>query len=304
MAKLFLDVEGLELYDQLIKEYIAKVAPDSESQQQIIQDLATYKDETDAKIEELAGFKSETAQTLEALASFQTETVSALESLNTFKGETEQTVSEMKESISTVEESAQSNKEAIEVLNGEGEGSVKKAVADAVASIVDNAPEIYDTLKELSDWIANNETGTAELVAKVSSNEKAIEEAKASVEDVRTEMQEALKNLGATEEIKAYVDAQDQMYFDQIGSIYNVSIEALFKTKVTVSEGQSVNEAIGALKEDEMLVLSADDVISEDVIIPANVVINGNGATFTGSVTIDKSAMVENAVFNGVVTVA
>ena len=45
------------------------------------------------------------------------------------------------------------NKGAIDTLNGTGDGSVKKAVSDAVAKIVAEAPEAYDTLKEISDWI-------------------------------------------------------------------------------------------------------------------------------------------------------
>ena len=37
--------------------------------------------------------------------------------------------------------------EAINILNGTGEGSVKYTVADAVATIVAQAPEDFDTLK-------------------------------------------------------------------------------------------------------------------------------------------------------------
>ena len=48
------------------------------------------------------------------------------------------------------------NADAIEVLNGDAktEGSVKKQVADAVAGILDNADESFDTLKEIAEWIA------------------------------------------------------------------------------------------------------------------------------------------------------
>lgn len=47
---------------------------------------------------------------------------------------------------------------AIEVLNGDKtkDGSVAKQVADAVAEIVASAPEAYDTLKEISDWISTH----------------------------------------------------------------------------------------------------------------------------------------------------
>ena len=37
--------------------------------------------------------------------------------------------------------------EAINILNGTGEGSVKYTIADAVATIVAQAPEDFDTLK-------------------------------------------------------------------------------------------------------------------------------------------------------------
>lgn len=59
------------------------------------------------------------------------------------------------------------NEDAIEVLNGEGDGSVKKQVADAVASIVANADEDFDTLKEVADWIASDTTGAAKMQADI-----------------------------------------------------------------------------------------------------------------------------------------
>ena len=51
----------------------------------------------------------------------------------------------------------------IDIINGEGEGSIKKAATDAVAKVVANAPEDFDTLKEVADWIANDTTGAAKM---------------------------------------------------------------------------------------------------------------------------------------------
>ena len=56
---------------------------------------------------------------------------------------------------------------AIDTLNGTGEGSVRETVADAVATIVANAPEDFDTLKEIADWIANDTTGSLNLIERV-----------------------------------------------------------------------------------------------------------------------------------------
>lgn len=71
------------------------------------------------------------------------------------------------EAASTLEGRVAVNEGAIEVLNGEGEGSVKKQVADAVAGVVASAPEDFDTLKEVADWIASDTTGSAEMQAAI-----------------------------------------------------------------------------------------------------------------------------------------
>lgn len=65
--------------------------------------------------------------------------------------------------------------QAIDILNGTGDGSVKYTVADAVATIVAQAPEDFDTLKEIADWIANDETGTLDLIGRVEKAEADIE---------------------------------------------------------------------------------------------------------------------------------
>ena len=65
--------------------------------------------------------------------------------------------------------------QAIDILNGTGDGSVKQTVADAVATIVAQAPEDFDTLKEIADWIANDETGTLDLIGRVEKAETDIE---------------------------------------------------------------------------------------------------------------------------------
>lgn len=62
------------------------------------------------------------------------------------------------------------NTGAIATLNGTGDGSVKKAVADAVAKIVADAPEAYDTLKEISDWITTHTSDAATMNSGIKTN--------------------------------------------------------------------------------------------------------------------------------------
>ena len=72
------------------------------------------------------------------------------------------------------------NTDALAILNGavETAGSVKaeaKAAADiAVATVVNGAPEALDTLREVAEWIANDESGAAAMANKIAANEKAI----------------------------------------------------------------------------------------------------------------------------------
>ena len=65
---------------------------------------------------------------------------------------------------------ANENATAIATLNGDGEGSVTKTVATAIAEVVAGAPEDFDTLKELSDWIATHGSKATELNSKVTKN--------------------------------------------------------------------------------------------------------------------------------------
>lgn len=55
-------------------------------------------------------------------------------------------------------------KELIDIINGTGEGSTDKKITDAIAALVDNAPENLDTLKGLADWIAEHGTEFAAVV--------------------------------------------------------------------------------------------------------------------------------------------
>lgn len=184
-------------------------------------------------------------------------------------------------------ETVAANTAALEVLNGEGEGSVKKAVSDAVAALVDNAPETLDTLKELADWIASDETASAELVNRVSDNEAAI-----------ADLQQA------NEDLKEYSDAQDEAVYNSIQSITNLKIISLFPVKQ--SEDVSAAIAIAALNDGDAIELLADQVIADNITIDKSCYIDANGSTFAGTISIpaDAEVMIENATFSNPVVMA
>lgn len=70
-----------------------------------------------------------------------------------------------------IKASIKANTDALITLNSDEtvEGSIKKIAsaiaAEKVAAIVNNAPESFDTLKEIADWIATHSTDAANLIA-------------------------------------------------------------------------------------------------------------------------------------------
>lgn len=69
-----------------------------------------------------------------------------------------------------IKKTIKANTDAIGVLNGTGDGSVDKKVTDAVAKIVTDAPESYDTLKEIATWISTHENDASAMNQSIQTN--------------------------------------------------------------------------------------------------------------------------------------
>lgn len=59
---------------------------------------------------------------------------------------------------------------AVDVLNGTGDGSVSKTVADGIAQIIADAPDDLNTLKEISDWITAHPDDAAAMNSAITQN--------------------------------------------------------------------------------------------------------------------------------------
>lgn len=175
----------------------------------------------------------------------------------------------------------QDHDEKLNTLIGDSEGSIESIVSKAVSDLVDGAPEALDTLKEIADWIEADETASAQLVSKVAQAE------------------EDIANLESEQDkLKAYVDAQDDTVYESIQSIPTSTIATLFLNKVLVEQGQSVSEALANAQDGDMLILT-EDTYTENIVIDSDAVIDAQGATFEGTITVAKDANVtiENAIF-------
>lgn len=161
-----------------------------------------------------------------------------------------------------VKASIKANTDAIAVLNGDGVGSVSKQVADAVAAIVADAPEAYDTLKEISDWISNHADDASAMNSQIQANKADITSlatlvgtlpegaASATVVDyiaeaigvAKTELTTAI----ATAKSEAVASAKD----------YSDGLNTVMDTRVSAIEGL-VGEGITPITEDEINALFA-----------------------------------------------
>lgn len=97
-----------------------------------------------------------------------------LSQLNSYKTLNDERAKAVEDKNVEQDTAIKANTDAIAVLNGTGEGSVSKQVSDAIAGVVAEAPEAFDTLKEIADYIAGDKTNAAELVNKVNANTEAI----------------------------------------------------------------------------------------------------------------------------------
>lgn len=119
---------------------------------------------------------------------------------------------------SALKASVAANTAAIGTLNGTGDGSVKKAVADAVAKIVADAPEAYDTLKEISDWISTHTSDAATMNSQIKTNKEDITKLKtligtlpesATSKDIVSYIAEYVSKALADSDLSQYAKAAD-----------------------------------------------------------------------------------------------
>lgn len=90
---------------------------------------------------------------------------------------------------------------AIDILNGTGKGSVTKTVADEIAKIIADAPESFDTLEKIADWIQAHPDSAADM------NEQIIHNAE-DIADINN------PNTGILANAKRYADDKSDETLD------------------------------------------------------------------------------------------
>lgn len=115
----------------------------------------------------------------------------------------------------------------IDTLNGDNtvEGSVKKIATDEVTKIIANAPEDFDTLKQVADYIAADKTRADELETTISGLQRAVSgcvtgaEFGSTINGIQSNVQPRLASL------ENFVNNADTTYVTQ--GIYHQGIAAI-----------------------------------------------------------------------------
>lgn len=103
-----------------------------------------------------------------------------LQGNGTWSNPTENVEKELGNLTDTVAKNAQAWKDELALLRGGKTGTIVDIATDivdgAVAKIVSNAPESFDTLKEIADWINEHDSAIniADIVVKVNKHEEAL----------------------------------------------------------------------------------------------------------------------------------
>ena len=225
----YLDFEGLKKYDVLIKgliasgdtelanaiaaldEKIGSINVDGSDGKNIaetidgiyssIADIVASQTALEKKDEELAVQIKKISDDLQFVTGGDSENEATIGEINAEILRLNEELNTLKESVNNAasKSDVEKNSAAIEVLNGDGEGSVKKiaedAAATAVANVVAGAESDFDTLKEIADWIAADKEGSAALQTTVSNHTESINTINSNLGDLESKVDGDIANL-------------------------------------------------------------------------------------------------------------
>lgn len=224
-------------------EAIAKLNGDAETDGSVAKAVAdAVKKEEDARVEAVADIQSE-VDTLEQIVADNKTAVEARVKAIEDDYLVEADKSELQGNIDTLAGKVTENTQAISTLNGEGEGSVKKTVDNAInkfaTDITDDA--VVNSYKELIDWVAEHGSEAAEMAEAIQTNKTDIAELEALVGT----LPEGTTATTVVALIQSLVNAEQARAEDVEGGL-DTRLQAV---EAAIGEGGSVTNAIAEAKQ-------------------------------------------------------
>lgn len=211
--------------------------------------------------------------------------------------------------VTAVEGKASANETAIGVLNGDETtaGSVKKTVADAVAKIVADAPESFDTLKEISDWISSHADDAAAMNSAIQGNSSAITALQTLIgtlpsgitaTDVVGYIQEAVAAEKARAEgVESGLNTRLQAVEDAVGDTGSISTAIATAKSEAIAAAKTYSDSLDTAMDARVDALEADNTANKAAIESINNADTGILATakaYTDSEVVKVNASIKS----------
>ena len=187
------------------------------------------------------------------------------------------------------------NTQAITTLNGTGVGSVTKTVADAVAKIVADAPESFNTLKEISDWITTHSSSASNMNSQIQTNKTGIANLVKLVGTL-PDTTEATTIVGYIDSLIEGVDFSQEIATAKAEAISTASADATTKANKALADAKKYTETYSATKAQGA---KADTALQKASIVSGSV--NGSisvGGTDVSVKGLGGAAFVEKTAFD------
>ena len=268
----YLSLSGLKLYDEKIKDKIKS------GDEEALKAAKAYADSL-SKNYDPAG----TAQTkVDALANGtvkdNADAIAILNGVDTVEGSVKKQIADAKKDLegkitdsvyndTELKGKVSANEKAIATLNGTGKGSVSKSVADAIASIVADAPESFDTLKEISDWIASHQTDATAMNSQINANKTDITSLKALVGTLpegtgKKTIVEYIDSKVSSVDFTDAIATAKQEAITTAASDAKTKVDSALSSAKTYADGLAKNYATAAQGVKADSALQADDIVT------------------------------------------
>lgn len=152
----------------------------------------------------------------------------------------------------------------LDIIEGTGEGSISKSVSDAIANLINNAPEALDTLKEIADWISRDGADAANLITRMEDIESQVEENEEVTATALIDLQQQINSMtGGAGSIQTQITNNINLLDSSVtlaGSTSSQPQEIGIDTSVDVLGSITVAEVDGLLNQasSSNVVLQAD----------------------------------------------
>lgn len=154
----------------------------------------------------------------------------------------------------------------ITTLTGTGEGSIKKSISDKIAEVVSDAPEAFDTLKEIADWINTHEDSAAAMNTAIQTNAANIAQ---EISDRQSDTVTLQANIGTEKTARENADSTLQATIDAEASARE-SADTTLQSNIDALSEKLDEEKVARENGDTETLANLTEVFSEQVAGIAN----------------------------------